>query len=73
MQLRLVAGPLNDAGEALKESAASLRVARQDFTARRYAKEAGYNQEAAELYEVLVRRNGFESDRHRPHTRTATG
>src|SRR5439155_18512221 len=61
--------PLNDAGEALKESAASLRVARQDFTARRYAKEASYNQEAAELYEVLVRRNGFESDRHRERSR----
>jgi hypothetical protein len=61
--------PLIDAGDALKESAGGLRVARQDFTVRRYAKEAGYNQEASALCEVLVRRNGYESDRHRERSR----
>jgi hypothetical protein len=60
---------LNEARTALKDAGAALRLARQDFTARRYAKEAGYNQETAELYEVLVRRNGFESDRHRERSK----
>jgi hypothetical protein len=49
--------------------AASLRAAKQDFTARRYAKEAAFNQESAGLYEILVRRTGAESDRHRTRSK----
>jgi hypothetical protein len=58
-------GPDDAAVKSVKETLAGLRAARQDFTARRYAKEATYNQESAELIEVLARRNGAESDRHR--------
>ena len=61
--------PVTEARSALKDASAGLRVARQDLTARRYAAEAGYNQASAELYEVLVRRNGFESDRHRERSK----
>jgi hypothetical protein len=61
--------PLMDAADALKEASGGLRLARQDFTVRRYAKEASYNQEASALCEVLVRRNGYESDRHRERSR----
>jgi hypothetical protein len=56
---------LNEARSAAKDALTSLRAARQDFTARRYSKEAKYNQEAAELYEVRVRRSGVDADRHR--------
>jgi hypothetical protein len=54
-----------DARAGLKALAASVSAMRQDFTARRYAQEARYNQEAAELYEVQVRRAGVDSERHR--------
>jgi chemotaxis regulatin CheY-phosphate phosphatase CheZ len=73
--VRRLQGPMRDRASArpivddlkndLEELNGGLRAARQDFTARRYAKEAGYNQESAELYEVLVRRSGVDSDRHR--------
>jgi hypothetical protein len=59
----------NDGGDAartaVKGLTAAVGSARQDFTARRYAQEAKYNQEAGELYEVLVRRDGVEAERHR--------
>ncbi len=55
----------DESDHALKSASTSLRTARQDFTARRYEKEARYNQEAAELYEVQVRRSGVDSERHR--------
>lgn len=54
-----------DARAALKSLSASVAAMRQDFTARRYAQEARYNQQAAELYEVQVRRAGVDSERHR--------
>src|SRR6185436_9614162 len=44
---------------------AAVSSMRQDFTARRYAQEAKFNQQAAELYEVQVRRAGVDSERHR--------
>jgi hypothetical protein len=56
---------LDETTGAVKEALGSLRTARQDFNARRYAREAKYNQAAAELYEVRVRRAGADSDRHR--------
>jgi hypothetical protein len=59
------AAALDEASNVVKETLTGLRAAKQDFTARRYAKEAAYNQESAELLEVLARRNGAESDRHR--------
>jgi hypothetical protein len=58
------AGP-DGASRDVKDTLSGIRMARQDLTARRYAKEAAYNQESAELYELLCRRNGAESDRHR--------
>jgi hypothetical protein len=54
-----------EARAALKSLTASVSAMRQDFTARRYAQEAKYNQQAAELYEVQVRRAGVDSERHR--------
>jgi len=54
-----------DARTGLKALTASVSAMRQDFTARRYAQEARYNQQAAELYEVQVRRAGVDSERHR--------
>ncbi|HTK76532.1 MAG TPA: DUF4337 family protein [Gemmataceae bacterium] len=54
-----------DARAALKALTATVSAMRQDFTARRYAQEAKFNQQAAELYEVQVRRAGVDSERHR--------
>jgi hypothetical protein len=54
-----------DARAGLKALTASVSAMRQDFTARRYSQEAKYNQQAAELYEVQVRRAGVDSERHR--------
>ena len=59
----------DEANVAVKEMLTAVRAAKQDFTARRYAKEAEYNQESAELYEVLARRSGWDSDRHRGRSR----
>jgi hypothetical protein len=56
---------IDDLKTDVGELSAALAAARQDFTARRYAREANYNQQSAELYEVLVRRSGVQSDRHR--------
>lgn len=56
--LRPLAGSIHGA-------ALSLRFAAQDFTARRYDREARDNQQIGELYEVQVLRAGFDSERHR--------
>jgi hypothetical protein len=50
---------------AVHGAALSLRFAAQDFTSRRYDREAKYNQQIGELYEVQVRTAGYESERHR--------
>lgn len=47
----------------------SFKTAALDFDARRYRQEAFYNRKTAELYEVRVRRSGFESDRHRERSK----
>lgn len=60
---------LDEAAKLINSTLVALRAAKQDFTARRYAREAAYNQESAELYEVLVRRTGVESERHRQRSR----
>jgi Domain of unknown function (DUF4337) len=67
---------LRAATTALERTAASLKAtsdelhgdvkaARQDYTARRYRREAQYNQEVAVLYELLVRKEGAVADKHR--------
>jgi hypothetical protein len=63
--IRDAGGNGGDARAALKSLTATVSSMRQDFTARRYAQEARYNQQAAELYEVQVRRAGVDSERHR--------
>ena len=63
--------PIDKAAALLKDMAAGLRAAKEDFTARRYAKEAAYNQESAELLEIRVRRTGAESDRHRTRSKNS--
>src|SRR5207248_1349765 len=50
---------------AVHGAALSLRFAAQDFTTRRYDREAKFNQQIGELYEVEVRLAGHESERHR--------
>jgi hypothetical protein len=51
--------------EKLDQLTIGLRMAVTDFNARRYREESRLNQRVAELFEVRVRRSGFESDRHR--------
>jgi hypothetical protein len=62
-------GAADEAAAAAHEILAVVRATKQDFTARRYAKEAAYNQESADVYELLARRTGVESDRHRNRSR----
>jgi hypothetical protein len=62
---QLGASPRGLSNDVAKPALASLRAARQDFTVRRYAREAKFNQEAAELFELQVRRSGADADRHR--------
>jgi uncharacterized protein DUF4337 len=47
----------------------SFKTAAMDFDARRYRQESSYNRRIAELYEVRVRRSGFDSDRHRERSK----
>jgi hypothetical protein len=48
---------------------ASFKAASLDYDARRYRKEAQYNQAIAQHYEIQVRHSGAESDRHRRRSR----
>ncbi len=57
--------PAGSAREAVDRHGASFRLAAFQFDAKRLRREAEFNQRAAELYEVRVRRSGLESDRHR--------
>jgi hypothetical protein len=45
------------------------RLAVIEFDARRYRQESSLNRQAAEMYEVRVRRSGVESDRHRDRSK----
>lgn len=58
-----------EAVDTAKHVRNALRAAREEYTARRYSEEAGFNQRSAELFEVLARRNGAESDRHRQRSK----
>ena len=58
-------GELKALASAVHGGGLALRFASQDFTARRYDREAKYNQQIGELYEVQIRRAGFDSERHR--------
>jgi hypothetical protein len=60
---------LEEASRTLKDTTTGLRAAKQDFTARRYARESTYNQQSAELLEMMARRNGYSADRHRSRSR----
>jgi hypothetical protein len=68
---RLVSGVVDPSNElkalsgAVHGAALSLRFAVQDLTARRYDREAKFNQQIGELYEIQVRMAGQESERHR--------
>lgn len=65
--------PPGSSGALVRDLASQLTgaftVARLNYDAHRYSAEARYNQTLAEVYEVQVRRNGFESDRHRDRSR----
>lgn len=60
---------LRPLANAVHGAALSLRFANQDFTARRYDREARDNQAVGELYEVQVLRAGFDSERHRARSK----
>jgi hypothetical protein len=47
----------------------AFRAAVLDYDGRRYRKEASFNRSVAEMYEVQVRREGAEADRHRDRSR----
>ena len=59
----------DDAAAAVKDMLHSVRAAKQDFTARRYAKEADLQPGIGRTVRNLVRRTGAESDRHRTRSR----
>jgi hypothetical protein len=67
--LRAAAAAVERTATAIKTTADELdsdfKAARHDYTARRYRREAQYNQEVAYLYEVLVRQLSAESEVHR--------
>jgi hypothetical protein len=44
-------------------------AAHNDYTARRYEREARFNQKSAGLYEIEARRSGMVSDRHRARSK----
>ncbi len=53
-----------DVRVAADEVGGALRMAWDRFTARRYDRDAAYNQDAAFLYEIQVHQESAESDRH---------
>jgi hypothetical protein len=72
----MAVGDMRTAAAAVERTAAEIKTtadeldsdfkaARHDYTARRYRREALYNQDVAYLYEVLVRRLSAESEVHR--------
>jgi hypothetical protein len=71
---------VREAGEAVLKSDAAIRVAAEDlagigraarngYNARRYDRDARFNQRAAALYEVEARRNSVLSDRYRTRSK----
>jgi hypothetical protein len=70
---RSTAGELARSDDAVRAAAEELtntvRMARLEYTARRYAREAADNQRIAGLYEVQVRKYGAAADRHRDRSK----
>jgi hypothetical protein len=70
-ELTAAVRPLSDPALDRSQEAlnTSFRVAALDFDARRYREEAKLNGEAADMYEVRVRRSGLTSDMHRDRSK----
>jgi hypothetical protein len=64
-----VARTEEDLKTAADELSNDMKAAQLDYTARRYRREAGYNQAIAGLYELQVRKASLESDRHRERSK----
>lgn len=64
---------LDHSSEAITADAERFRnafkAAQYDYNARRYRREASWNEEAAKLYELQVRRSGVMSERHRSRSK----
>lgn len=54
---------------AAEELMATFSAARLDYEARRYRREASYNQTVAGVHEILVRKQGAASERHRERSK----
>jgi hypothetical protein len=63
------AGSVATIGELNSQLSNAVAVARLNFNANRYQREAHYNQVLAQLLEIQVRRQGFASDRHRERSK----
>lgn len=68
-ELRLAAALLDRSAEGVQTAndrfAIAVAAGLQDYTARRYGREASYNQLLANLYEIQVRKTEQVSERHR--------
>jgi hypothetical protein len=66
-------GPIEKSAAAARSAAEQLsndfKAARHGYTARRYEREARYNQEAAALYELQVRKSSITAERHRARSK----
>ncbi len=62
-------GAVTEAKSQANAIQAAIQIAAIRFDARRYSQEAKYNRQAAEVYEVRVRRSGVESDRRRDRSK----
>jgi hypothetical protein len=69
VELRVAAAALertnNSLSGSVKELSDSFTAASEDYTARRYRREADDNQDIAGVLEVQVRKSSWNSDRHR--------
>lgn len=73
VELHAAAHAVTRSDAAVKGAAEELntlvKAARYDYNARRYNREARYNQKSAGLYEIEVRRNSVAADRHRTRSK----
>jgi hypothetical protein len=60
---------LTSVRDAASQLSAGYTIARMKYNASRYNSDAHYNQALAQLYEVQVRVDGFDSDRHRQRSK----
>ncbi|HLW66976.1 MAG TPA: DUF4337 family protein [Gemmataceae bacterium] len=72
-EVRTAAASLSRSQRAASENSHRLyrdyKSASDSYTARRYDKEANYNRATATVAEILVRKSGYESDRHRDRSK----